>query len=912
MAATKKNPLAQLTDYGQSPWFDNISRDLVESGELKRMVEEDGLRGVTSNPTIFEKAITGSESYKKDVQDLLCEGKSVDEIYEALAVRDIQAAADVMRPVYDASGGTDGFVSLEVSPNLAHDTAGTVAEAKRLHARLGRPNVMIKVPATPAGLPAIEQLIAAGICVNVTLIFSTAHYLPVAESYIRGLEARAKEGKPLDKVASVASVFVSRIDSVVDKILGPNPEAQDHLGKAAIANAKVIYGRFRGLFGGERFAKLKQRGAQVQRPLWASTGVKNPKYSDVLYAEAVIGPDTVDTMPPATMNAFRDHGVCAPRLGEGIDEAGWFLAELPQFGIDLEKVTQDLQKDGVDSFVASFTQLMKGIESQGEGAVCDIRKASVVRYRPWLAEVYKLMETRGYMRRIWEKDPTLWHHQIHHHHIICNSLGWLGLPESMQKETAELKAFADEVRSAGFTKVVLLGMGGSALIARMLRQTFGVKQGSPDLIVLDTIDPGVIAECKKGLDVAKTLFVVSSKSGGTVESGALLRLFLDAVRQAKGDKAGENFVAVTDAGTALERLAGERGFRRVFHNVRDVAGRYGALTAAGLVPAALLGVDVDALLASAQRMAERCRPGVEPTDNPGAQLGAIVGELAHHGRDKLTLVLSPSIASFGAWAEQLVSESLGKDGRGVLLVEGEEVGPPEVYGRDRVFVALEAPGDAAALDAKLEPLEGAGHPVVRITIPDPIDLGGELFRWELATTIAAALLGVDPFDQPDVQASKDNTRRLMQELRTSGKLPAAHPGSAADVGAFLGQAREFDYVAILAFVGQTPSAESALAALRTKIRDCHRVATTVGFGPRFLHSTGQYHKGGPNNGLFLYLTADDAADVAIPGEPYSFSALKRAQALGDLESLRRHHRRVLHLELGKDVAGGIAKIAAEV
>jgi transaldolase/glucose-6-phosphate isomerase len=910
--ATTKNPLAQLTDYGQSPWFDNISRDLVESGDLKRMVEEDGLRGVTSNPTIFEKAITGSESYKKDVQALLCEGKSVNEIYETLAVRDIQAAADVMRPVYDASGGTDGFVSLEVSPNLAHDTAGTVAEAKKLHARLGRPNVMIKVPATPAGLPAIEQLIAAGICVNVTLIFSIAHYVAVAEAYLRGLEARAQSGQPLDKVASVASVFVSRIDSVIDKILGPNPEAQDYVGKAAIANAKVIYGRFKGLFGGERFAKLKRRGAQVQRPLWASTGVKNPKYSDVLYAEAVIGPDTVDTMPPATMNAFRDHGVAASRLPEGIDEAGWFLAELPQFGVDLEAITQDLQKDGVDSFVASFVQLMKGIETQGEGAVCDIRKASVVRYRPWLAEVYKLMDARGHVRRIWEKDPTLWHHQPHHHAIIRSSLGWLGLPQAMKEKVGELKAFADEVRSAGFQKVVLLGMGGSALIAEVWRQTFGVKEGCPDLVVLDTTYPGIVARCKAGLDPAKTLFVVSSKSGGTVESAALLRLFHDAVRQAKGDKAGENFVAITDPGSPLERLAGERGFRRTFLNPRDIAGRYGALSYTGLVPAALLGVDVGALLASAERMADRCRPGGELTDNLGAQLGAIVGELAHHGRDKLTLVLSPSIASFGSWAEQLVSESLGKEGRGVLLIDGEKLGGAAVYGRDRVFVSLEVPGDEAAIGEHLERLEAAGHPTVRITIPDRIDLGGEFFRWEFATATAAALLGVDPFDQPDVQESKDNTRRLMQDLRSGGKLPAAQPGSASEAGAFVGQAREFDYVAILAYVGRTAAAEAALDALREKIRDRFRVATTVGFGPRFLHSTGQYHKGGPNNGLFLYLTADDGTDVPIPGEPYSLSALKRAQALGDLESLRRKHRRVLHLDLGKDVEGGIGKIAAQI
>jgi transaldolase / glucose-6-phosphate isomerase len=917
------NPLVELLSFGQSLWYDNISRDLLQSGELLRMIREDGLRGVTSNPTIFEKAITSSGMYKQQVQELLCEGKTTGEIYETLAVQDIQVAADQLRPVYDESGGLDGYVSLEVSPTLAHDTAGTVSEAQRLHRLVDRTNLLVKVPATPAGLPAIEQLIAAGISINVTLIFSVGHYLGVAEAYLCGLEARAAAGRPLDAVSSVASVFVSRVDTVVDKILGANREAWEFLGKAGIANAKAIYGKFREIFGSPRFARLKAKGARLQRPLWASTGVKNPRYSDVLYAEELIGPETVDTMPPATMAAFKDHGVPANRLEKDLEAAPWLLAELSQFGIDLQDVTEKLQKDGVDSFAKSWEQLMQGIDSQKEGAVCDIRKSSVIRYRPWLNEVYQLIEERRIIPRIWEKDSTVWHHQPAHHAIIRNSLGWLTVADRMVKRADELAAFADEIQGAGFTNVLLLGMGGSSLCPEVCRDTFGVQPGRPDLHVLDSTDPAMIARLAHGLDPAKTLFLVSSKSGGTPESVYLQKYFYDWVRALRGDAAGAHFVAITDPGTSLERLAKEQRFRRCFLNFKDIGGRYSALSYFGMVPAALIGVDVRRLLASAQQMARLCGPSVLVRDdkletplrlpalsNPGAQLGAVLGELAHHGRDKLTLVLSPPIASYGYWVEQLIAESTGKEGRGILPVEGEDLGDPAVYGRDRVFVTLELPGGDGATDAALHKLEGAGHPVVRITVPEALDLGAEFFRWEFATAVAGAVLGIDAFDQPNVQESKDNTKRLIEQYRGSRTLPQAEPQPLAALAPFLRQAREFDYVAVLAYVDRTAANRAALQRLRMQIRDQQRVATTVGFGPRFLHSTGQLHKGGPNNGLFVQITADDPQDVAVPGEPFSFSVLKQAQALGDLESLRTHGRRVIHLHLGDDPETGLEKLAA--
>ncbi|GIW41802.1 MAG: hypothetical protein KatS3mg076_2379 [Candidatus Binatia bacterium] len=360
----KRNRLREIQAFGQSVWYDNISRDLLESGELRRLVEEDGISGVTSNPTIFEKAIRTGKTYDRDLERLAREGRSPKEAYEALAIDDIRAAADLLREVYERTGGKDGYVSFEVSPHLARDTEGTIAEARRLHQAVGRENVMIKVPATPEGIPAIEELLAEDVPVNVTLMFSLRHYTAVAEAYLRGIERRARAGKPLDRVASVASVFVSRIDTAVDKELEEKPEAREFLGRTGIANAKVIYGKFRELFRGPRFRRLEEKGARVQRPLWASTSTKNPRYSDVLYAEALIGPDTIDTMPPATIEAFRDHGVAANRLETDLEGAKWLLDELPKFGIDLDAVMERLQVEGVEAFARSFDELLATVEAK--------------------------------------------------------------------------------------------------------------------------------------------------------------------------------------------------------------------------------------------------------------------------------------------------------------------------------------------------------------------------------------------------------------------------------------------------------------------------------------------------------------------------------------------------------------------
>ncbi len=478
------NSLKQLAEQGQSIWLDYIRRDLIRSGELKRLVEEDGLRGVTSNPTIFDKAMSGSTDYDMALRALLADNlhTPVGELYERLAIEDIQMAADVLRTVYDETHGDDGYVSLEVSPHLADDTQRTISEAQRLRNAVDRPNVMIKVPATPAGLPAIEELIAKGVNINVTLMFSMRHYEAVARAYIKGLE---RCGNPAG-VASVASFFVSRVDTAVDKALeeSGNPEAKALAGKIAVANSKLVYRRFLEIFHGEGFAALRQRGARVQRPLWASTGTKNPAYSDVLYVEHLIGPETVNTMPPETIHAFHDHGkVPGAIVKQGLEEAEKLLAQLANFGIDLDAITEKLQKDGVAAFTASFDQLMAGLEKKRHamiGAELDRLELHLGTYQKRIDRRIAQWQKAGIVSRIWKKDYTVWSKTQQPE--LTDRLGWLDLPETMAEQSDKLSALADQAKAENIKDAVLLGMGGSSLAPEVfqadLRQPRGISPAS--------------------------------------------------------------------------------------------------------------------------------------------------------------------------------------------------------------------------------------------------------------------------------------------------------------------------------------------------------------------------------------------------------------------------------------------------
>jgi transaldolase/glucose-6-phosphate isomerase len=938
------NPLVEVEKLGQSIWYDNIRRALIDNGDLAGKIANDDLRGVTSNPTIFEKAITGSTDYNDAMRQFIAEGKSVGEIYEALVIEDIRRAADLFNPVYERTNKLDGYVSLEVSPLLAHDTESTIAEAKRLWAALDRPNVMIKIPATPAGIPAIQASIAAGININVTMIFAIENYEEVANAYISGLEQRAAAGQPIDHVASVASVFVSRIDTAVDnqlefRIRRSEDQAEknalsDLLGKTALANAKMQYQRFKEIFSSERFAKLKAAGARVQRPLWASTGTKNPKYSDVLYVENLIAAQTVNTLPPATYTAFRDHGQVRLSIEENLDDARATLSRLSEVGVDLKQVCQQLQDEGVKAFADSFESLMQSITSKQatlRSGLLDRMEANLGQYETAVQEVIKRAEAEQWTRKIWRRDAALWKSEESHQKIIRNALGWVAVPDQMVEVADELAAFSARIRNDQFKHVMLLGMGGSSLCPEVFRRTFGKIPGHPELHVLDSTDPATVLSFESKVDLPHTLFIVASKSGTTIEPLMFYKYFINRMREVKGERAGENFVAITDPNTLMEAMATGDRFRRIFLNQPDIGGRYSALSYFGMVPAALQGIDFKTLLDRAERAMHACAPAVPAADNPAVRLGAIIGALASAGRNKLTLTTDAEISSLGLWVEQLIAESTGKEGKGVVPVAGEPLGAPGVYGGDRLFVHIAVGMIDPEMENKLRAIEAAGHPVVRRVMNDTLDLGEEFYLWEMATAVAGAVMSINPFDQPNVQESKDNTKRLLEDFKRDGQLPeqtlavegrglkvycddetvellGANKTVESFIAAHLRRAGPGDYVALLDYIQETDEHEALIQAIRTHLRDALRVATTTGYGPRFLHSTGQLHKGGDASGVFVQITADDAKDAPIVGEPFTFGVLKQAQALGDFQSLASRDRRAIRVHLGADIAAGLGTL----
>jgi transaldolase/glucose-6-phosphate isomerase len=914
------NPLQQLRAAGQSIWLDYIRRQLLTSGDLRRLIEEDGLSGMTSNPTLFDKAIAGSSDYDEALCGILRanpDARAID-VYERLALDDIRMAADALKPVYDRERGHDGFVSLEVPPNLAHDTRATIAEARRLFHALDRPNVMIKVPATPEGIPAIEELTAEGININITLIFSFAQYEAVAQAYLRGI-ARCADPR---HVASVASFFVSRLDTKVDRALDRLGTAQAHAlrGTIAIANAKLAYRRFKELFHGPAFRPFRVRGARVQKPLWASTSTKDPTYRDVMYVEALIGPETVDTIPPAAMDAFRDHGRVRATLEEAVDQAERRLRELAATGIDLHAIAEDLLREGVESFGRSFEQLMQSLDAKRLAMAGDRVDRQTFALGGWQQRVTARVDewTRDRVgRRVWMKDPTLWGSPATPE--LVDRLGWLTLHDAVHDHLDEVRKIAQDARDEGVRDVVLLGMGGSSLAPEVFQRTFGNAPGCPPLTVLDSTHPAAVAAVRERIDPRTTWFLVSSKSGTTLETLSFFKYFWAQVSDVS-TPAGRQFIAITDPGTPLEGLARSRGFRRVFPGLPDVGGRYSALTAFGLVPAALIGLDVGRLLDRAWTMAEACSFCVPESSNPGLVLGAALGELAKAGCDKVTFFTSPQLSAFPAWLEQLIAESTGKDGRGIVPVADEPLGQPGVYGRDRAFVLIDVDGHPyAAARTIVDHLQSQGRPVVHMQLSDAFDLGQEIFRWEFAVAAAATVLGIHPFNQPDVQLAKDLARQAMsgagpqQSAASDRTVAVARDGEMrAAIKDWMEGAAPNDYVALHAYLAPADRTTGLLEELRGQLRDRLHVATTLGYGPRFLHSTGQLHKGGPNTGLFLQLVDEPASDVPVPESDYTFGQLIRAQAIGDYEALAQRGRRVLRLQLGSHVEQGLRAVAAAV
>jgi transaldolase/glucose-6-phosphate isomerase len=918
--------IEKLTDLGQSLWYDNIERRLIENGELERMVTEGEIRGLTSNPSIFNHAIARSNDYDPALVTMAWAGYPAAKIFEQLALEDIREAADLLRGVYDETEGDDGYVSLEVSPHLARDTKATVKEARRLWKLVQRPNLMIKIPATKEGLPAITEAIAAGLNINVTLIFSLKRYLEVIDAYLTGLEQRASSGEAIDQIASVASFFVSRIDTKVDHALEQiiraeneqAAEAQELLGTIAIANAKMAYRAFKKEFSSQRFEKLQKKGARVQRPLWASTSTKNPAYPETMYVTELVGPQTVNTVPQNTLEAFKEAEPPTRTLDKQIRASQRALRTLAGLGISLEAITDELEVEGVEAFAEAFDALIRTIDS---------RRMDAIRQLGPLAEAVaariELLEKDKVARRIHKPDPELWTKKKTGQKEIQNRMGWLKLPESSRKLVPELESFVEEIRATPYTHALLLGMGGSSLAPEVMSLMFGPSiarsgGGGLDLAILDSTEPSQVVEAVRRSPVETTLFIVSSKSGTTSEVHAFMEYFWEKAHHLLREKAADHFIAITDPGTPLEKIARERGFRKVFNADPEVGGRYSALSAFGLVPAALMGINIPRLLDRAMWMQAQCAAGVPAGRNPGLVLGAVLGVAAERGRDKLTFASDPALAPVGSWLEQLIAESSGKEGKGIIPVDGEILDSTRLYGKDRLFVYLRRSGMYA--DAA-KALCQSDFPVLEFNIDSDYDLGAEFYRWEFATAVACTILGVNAFDQPNVQDSKTRTKAKIAYFKEHEEFDEAEPtwtykGIKAYVSQALGndflddtsnlhavmdkfvrQGQPGEYYAINGYLPRNPGMEILMARMQSAIRNRTQLATTSGFGPRFLHSTGQLHKGGPNTGIFLVLTAEPEDDLEIPDQEISFATLVYGQALGDFEALDAQNRKVLRIHL---------------
>jgi transaldolase/glucose-6-phosphate isomerase len=902
------NPIQKLTSLGQSLWLDNIQRRQLENGELKAMIERGDIRGMTSNPSIFNNAISKSQDYDSALIPLAWAGWNAEKIFWELAIEDIRAACDLFHPLYEQTNGGDGYVSIEVSPVIAHDTDATAAQAQQLWARVARPNLMVKIPATKEGVPAIRHAISAGVNVNVTLIFSLKRYAEVMNAYLTGLEDHLAAGHSIDHIASVASFFISRLDSKIDPRLSDGSALR---GQAAVANAKLAYDEFMQTFVGRRWESLKVKGAHVQRPLWASTSTKNPAYPDTLYVDNLIGPDTVNTVPPATLDAFREHGVASITLTRDLDQAHAAIAGLESAGISMDQVTQELEDEGVKAFADAFSQLLGNIDERKKKAVSDLGPLSAP-----VAKRIAGLQADSVPARLWAHDPTLWTKDPAGQAEVKIRMGWMDSPDKARQRLKEYQSFVNEIRKQKIDRVLVLGMGGSSLTAEVLSSLLAsAHMDAPlSLAILDSTDPAQVAKLAQEYPPDKSLYIVASKSGGTAEVMAAFNYFWKLSR-----KDGSRFIAITDAGTSLEALARKRGFAKIFSSDPLVGGRYSALTDFGLVPAALLGMDLNRLLDKADWMKRQCGEHIPAGRNPVLALGAVLGESALAGRDKLTILSDAPLSAFAGWIEQIIAESSGKNGKGILPVPLEPIGDVKLYGNDRFFVYLRQTGE---LDSAIKLLREAGYPVLDFTIADPYAVGAEIYRWEVATSIACSILGVNAFDQPNVEGSKKITKAKIAEYQKKGKLKEGKPAWKKDgvmvfspasvsgaslktvLNSFLKKAKPNGYIAINAYLPRNAEMIEALQTLRAAIRARTGNAVTAGFGPRFQHSTGQFHKGGPKNALFLQITAEPEKDITIPTEGLTFGTLIRAQALGDYEALIEAKRKVLrvHLPAVKDIA----------
>ncbi|MCC6502092.1 MAG: bifunctional transaldolase/phosoglucose isomerase [Deltaproteobacteria bacterium] len=923
------NPLLELKRLGQSVWHDNMRKGVVATGEIKRLIDEYAVSGVTSNLSLMARAMTGALEYDDDISLLLKEGLNDSEIAVRLLVRDARHAADALLPLWKLSNGADGFAAVDViGADLS--AASLVDAARSLVKAVDRPNVLVRIPATGEGLEAIEVLTFAGIGVYATLICSVRRYEAATVALLRGLERRAAEGMPIDTVPCAAGFTVSRADTVFDRILEERAEhakGNDEksrlralLGRAAVANAKLAFLKHEEARASARFKKLKSSGAKPQLLIWESAGTKNHLYSGMKYAEELSLPGTAISLPLHTLLAFHCHGRPASQTS-GLEAAKKVFDELGGLGIEYAEVAADLEEGCLKSLAASREAVAKAVAERRQALskkTGPTSKFTMGRFDSPVAEALDSVIGEDFFRKLGAHDPSIWKAGLGDKKQIKGSLGWTILPYLMEEHVDEINDFAAEIKAAGFKDAVLLGMGGSSLAPLVFATTFGSAPGCPGLIVLDSTDPGALKSVMERIDLEKTLFIVSSKSGSTIEPLSLFEYFHAALERIKGEESGRNFIAITDPATPLEGFARKYRFRKVFTNPKDVGGRFSALSYFGLLPAAITGVDISRLLEHAGRVDSLLHPCAASSGNPVMMLGAALGSLGLKGRDKLTFFLPKEIETFGMWIEQLVAESTGKEGRGLVPVSGEPVSSVSSYGSDRVFISMTLGDGDRANETVLGELAAAGHPVIELKLRDKYELGGEFLRWEAVTAIAGQILGINPFDQPDVELAKKLAASRLNELGGEGGVKP--PGIELKAGGvrlnmgksafdktgykgadaaealkgFLKLVGKDDYIGLLAYYDPFDARlEEAFRRVRLSLRDSARVATQFGYGPRYLHSTGQLHKGRPDCGVFIIFCHGALEDFKVPGSSFTFSGLELSQAFGDMEALDSKGSRVV-------------------
>lgn len=911
--------LHKIQGFGQSVWLNYLRRAFLESGELSDLLSV-GISGITSSPALFAKAITHSADYDQVLQQQVAAGMPVKSIFEALLVDDMQRAADCLHPAHERSGGLDGFVSMELDPAWMYDAMNMVAEAQRLLRAVDRSNVMIEIPATEAGFEAIQALTADGVSINVTHIFAVEQYELASKAYTAGLETFVKTHSAW-RIApsSVASFSLNRIDSYVDALL-KEAGLVELCGLTAIALAKVAYGRYQALFQGPQWEALAKFGARPLRLKWTRLTPRQFHYDELHYVLALIGPDTVTTLSPATLNALREHAAIAPTLENWMQRAPDHLAQIKGSGIDLAEVARALQRNSLAAYDRQFQELINSVGQKRQQLEEGWQRlhAALGEYEPIVDKALQQVCERHLIRRLWAEDVTLWPQKK----TNGRHLGWLKSVTRMQENAPHLLKFTRQLRQDGFTSVLIVGMGHAVtagdVLVRMLGQESTLhpwRRGHEALFVrtLDTIDPAAVRQQVNQLNMQRTLVVLAGKTGMCRETQALARYLAARVGVVVGDDAvSSHFAAITTRGSWLANWASTHNLRNIFYDDPAIDEAFAALSYFGLVPAALAGVDVLSILDQALAMQGNASSCNWPTrgDNMAAQLGTILAILTKAGRNKLTLILSPSVLPFGHWVARFVATGIGKQEQGIVPIVEESVGEPAVYGADRFFVHVRLRGEGQH-DAPLAAIQAAGHPLVTIHLTDPCELGGWFFVWEMALAVAAVQLHVNPFTQPQLAFIESQTSQVLANFAQNGSWPLskAAPISWESLDTFLSKAESGDFVALQVFAPRSVENDRVLGSLQCRIRDRYQLATTVDYEPASHHTNSLLHNGGAKGGHFVQFIGpmpvpDEMIPTArnLPPDAPSFGALQRAQALAVRGLLREQGRPFMRFYCEKGIA----------